>query len=437
MTNRRFAAGSGLALTAVLALTACGGSGDAGDGESAGGPTTITMAGWDLAKTPEFTALAEGFNAQSDDVTIEVVEYPSGDDYVTAMTTDIAAGTAPDIVMMKQNTDFIRFSGNDLLLDVADVADGLDPATSALDVYQTEDGQTLAVPFRNDFWVVYYNKDLFDAAGVEYPDGSWTWDDYQATAQELKDGGLPEGAFPVYQHAWQSTVQGFAQTQTPGADLLSGDFEYLKPYYERALAMQDAGLQQSFGTVTTGSLHHSSEFGRQRAAMVPMGTWFSSQLIAQVDAGEADEFAWGIAPAPQYDESTTGLDNTPVTLGGPTGMAINARIDEAKIDAAKEFLAYSAGEEGATVLADLGLTPALVNDATVDAMFAVEGMPQDELSAFALGTSEVKQENPVDPNVAQIQSILSSLHTEVMPGATGIDQAIETAQSRFDSEIQD
>ncbi len=89
------------------------------------------------------------------------------------------------------------------------------------------------------------------------------------------------------------------------------------------------------------------------------------------------------------------------------------------------------------MLADLGLTPALVNDATVDAMFAVEGMPQDELSAFALGTSEVKQENPVDPNVAQIQSILSSLHTEVMPGATGIDQAIETAQSRFESEIQD
>ncbi|MEV7972604.1 extracellular solute-binding protein [Cellulomonas sp. NPDC089187] len=439
MTHRRFAAGAGLALAAVLTLTACGGSGSGNSGgdSSADGSTTITMAGWDLAKTPEFNALAEGFNAQSDDVKIEVVEYPSGDDYVTAMTTDIAAGTASDIVMMKQNTDFIRFSGDDLLLDVSDVADGLDPQTGALDVYQTDDGQTLAVPFRNDFWVVYYNKDLFDQAGVEYPDGSWTWDDYQETAQALKDGGLPDGAYPVYQHTWQSTVQGFAQAQTPGADILSGDFDYLEPYYERALAMQDEGLQQTFGTATTGSLHHSSEFGRQRAAMVPMGTWFSSQLLTQIADGEADEFAWGIAPVPQYDDSTTGLDNTPVTIGGPTGMAINARIDEAKVEAAKEFLAYAAGEEGAQVLAGLGLSPALVNDTTLEAMLAVDGMPQDDLSAFALSTAEVKQENPVDPNIAQIQTILSALHTEVMPGAASVDQAISTAESRVANEIQD
>ncbi len=45
------------------------------------------------------------------------------------------------------------------------------------------DGTQYGTPYRQDSWVLFYNKDLFDAAGVDYPDGSWTWDDYDAAAR--------------------------------------------------------------------------------------------------------------------------------------------------------------------------------------------------------------------------------------------------------------
>ena len=58
----------------------------------------------------------------------------------------------------------------------------------------TDDGNFYAVPFRSDFWVLYYNKDLFDAAGVEYPSNDMTMEDYDALARKMTSGeGRPEG----------------------------------------------------------------------------------------------------------------------------------------------------------------------------------------------------------------------------------------------------
>ena len=167
--------------------------------------------------------------------------------------------------------------------------------------------------------MLYYNKDLFDAAGVEYPDGTWTWEDYDAAAAELTEGLAASGsaAKGAYQHRWQSTVQGFANGQSPDADILSGDYEYLEPYYDRVLALQDEGAQVDFNTSSANQLTYQGEFGKQNAAMLPMGTWFVATLISQQASGDADTFNWGIAPIPQLDEDTTGTDEHPGDLRRP------------------------------------------------------------------------------------------------------------------------
>src|SRR5207247_1336438 len=136
-----------------------------------------------------------------------------------------------------------------------------------------------------------------------------------------------------YEHSWQSTVQGFALAQTPNADLAKGDFSYLKSYYARALDLQTAGAQANYGTVTTNKLTYQAQFGKQQAAMMPMGTWYVATLIKQRTTGDADTFDWGIAPAPQFSKSTTGTSSTPVTFGDPTGLGINPAIDAGKLAA--------------------------------------------------------------------------------------------------------
>jgi multiple sugar transport system substrate-binding protein len=229
-------------------------------------------------------------------------------------------------------------------------------------------------------------------------------------------------------------VQGFALAQTSGADLASGNFSYLKPYYTRALDLQSSGAQIGFGDATTNSLTYQAEFGKQQAAMMLMGTWYIATLLAQQSSGDADKFQWAMAPAPQFDKSTTGTSATPVTFGDPTGLGINPKISKSKAAAAKQFLGYAAGQDGAKALAGIGITPA--DTATVTGtFFALKGMPTDDVSKFAFATHDTRPENPVSKYTAALQNILGDLHTAVMSGSKPVDAAITEAQNRAKNEV--
>jgi len=429
--KRKFVVAASMAMVATLALSACGGSSD--DAAEEGGPVTLSMSGWSLATTPEFQVLADGYMAQNPDVKVELKEYDPVN-YNTLLTADLAAGSGPDIIVQKEVKFVSTFQEGGQLVDVTDVELPDDiGGTEAYDI----DGASYAVPYRQDSWVVFYNKALYDQAGVEYPDGSWTWDDFAETEEALAAGLEGTAAFGGYQHGWQSTVQGFANAQVPDADILSGDFGHLKEYYERVLKLQDDKAQVDFNTRNANQLTYQGEFGKQKAAMLTMGSWFVATLIAQQAAGEADDFDWGIAPAPQYDESTAGIDNVPVTFGDPTGLGINAAVTGAKLDAAKDFLAYAASEDAALSLAEIGITPALLNDTVVETYFELEGTPDDELTEFAVSTHKTLPENPTSSKTAAIQNILLDLHTAVMSGSEPIGSAIDAAEERFENEIGD
>lgn len=430
--KRSYAAAAGIAVVATLALAGCSGGGDEAAAPEESGPVTLSLSGWSLDTTPEFQALADAFHEENPDITVEVKGYDAAE-YNTLLTADLAAGAGPDIITQKEVKFVPTFVEGGQLLDVSDVElpDGISGAAS----YEV-DGTAYAVPYRNDSWVLYYNKALFDEAGVEYADGSWTWDDYAEAAAELNSGlaGAGSAAKAAYLHNWQSTVQGFANAQSDG-DILEGDYGYMAPFYENVLALQDAGDQVDFNTAKANQLTYQGEFGKQNAAMLPMGTWFVATLIAQQASGDADDFEWGIAPIPQADSDTAGLDNTPVTFGDPTGFGINAAIDEGKVAAAKKFLAFAAGEEGAQILAEIGITPALLTDAVVETYFSVDGAPTDDLSAFAYSTHEVHPENPTSNKAAAIQGILGDMHTAIMSGSASVSDAIAEAEDRVANEV--
>ncbi|MCS3444632.1 MULTISPECIES: extracellular solute-binding protein [Microbacterium] len=423
--NRKILAAGSIAAVAALALAGCSGSSDAGETDP-DAPVTLTLSGWSIDTTPEFQTLADAFTKDHPNVKIELKEYDAAE-YNTLVTADLAAGSGPDIITQKEVKYVTTFQEGGQLLDVSDVA--LPDGISGADSYEV-DGAAYAVPYRQDSWVLFYNKALFEAAGVDQPDGSWTWDDYADAAAAL----TTDASKGTYLHRWQSTVQGFANAQT-GTSVLDGDFDNMKDYYDSTLALQDAGDQVDFNTSTANQLTYQGEFGTQKAAMMLMGTWYTATLIAQQASGEANDFEWGIAPAPQLDEKTTGTDNTPVTFGDPTGFGINANIDSAKVDAAKQFLEFAASEEGAQALAAIGISPALTNDAVVDTYFAVDGAPADDLSKFAWSTHDVLPENPTSSKTATIQGILADLHTAVMSGSASVDDAIKTAEDRVKNEV--
>jgi multiple sugar transport system substrate-binding protein len=429
----------GVAAAASLALTGCS-SGDNSDNGSApapfpSGPVEITLSGWSLATTPEFKTLADGFHAAHPNVTVTIKEYDPAQ-YDTLMTADLSASKAPDIVTQKTFKQFFSYVDGGALLDISDVTNAM-PQTSAKAAY-TIDGKSYGVPYRQDSWVLYYNMDLFDKAGVKYPDGTWTWDDYATAAKALTTGlkGAGSAALGTYEHSWQSTVQGFANAQSPTGlqDIIAGKFDHLKPYYQRILDLQAAGAQPNLGTVTTNKLTYQGQFGKQQAAMMPMGTWYVATLLSQAKSGAADTFKWGIAPAPQLDKSTTGTDKTPVTFGDPTGFSINAKTSGDKLTVAKAFVQWAGGAEGAKALAGIGITPAFLDDSVVASFFGLAGIPTDSLSKFAWSKHTTKLENPVSKYTAGIQNVLNAMHTAILTG-TDINKAFADATDKAKNSV--
>jgi multiple sugar transport system substrate-binding protein len=428
--NRKIIAASAVTVVATLSLAACSGGADSAPSATADNtPVTLTVSGWSLATTPEFQNLADGFHKEHPNVTVQVKDYDAAQ-YATLLTADLAAGTAPDVLAIKQVTDMVTFASGGQLVDVSDVklTDGIKGASS----YKL-DGKQYAIPYRLDGNVLFYNKDLFKKAGVPDPDGTWTWSDYTAAAEKLKTGLKAAGssALPAYLHSWNSQVQGFATAQSPKGSMLSGDYSYMKPYYDQALKMQNDGLQLPYATATANKTTYQAEFGKQQAAMELMGSWYVATLLAQQKTGDADKFAWGMAPVPQLTSATAGTDKKPVTFGDPTGFAINIKTDGAKLAAAKEFLAYVESEQAATSLAEIGITPALTTDAVTKTYFGQAGIPTDALSKFAWSGQKIGPQNPPSPKTPIAQTALTAMHSAIMTGSSSVDKGISDAEAQF------
>lgn len=436
------------ALSAVVmlgALAACGSGTDGASGDAdvefdENEEVEITFAGWSFDSTPEFQQLADAFMDEYPNVTVTLKSY-SADDYDTQLTADLSSGSQPDVFpiknLQKYYTYAVESGGLAELGDVAAEYEGDDN----IDISQYElDGEYYAMPYRQDSWVLFYNKDMFDACGLDYPDETWTWDDYTEVAEELKeklpDAGYESGTvYPTYLHTtWQSVVQSFALAQSgQEADdtFFAGDYSYLEPYYERALYWQDNDLTLDYNTITSNSVQYQAQFGTQKAAMMPMGTWFAATLITQQESGDADDFNWGIVPIPQNPD--TEASDEPVTFGDPTGLAVSSVISGQELAAAKEFVKFCAGPEGSAALAELATTPAYFSDDVADVYFSVDGMPDDDMSRYAWITHVTLPENPVGAGTDTIQSDLKTAHSTIMTETGTYEDAIADATSQLEN----
>src|SRR5262249_48507545 len=161
--RRSIRAALGVAVAASLALAGCSKEAEAPAAEPfPTGNVTITMSGWSLSTTPEFKTLADGFHAVHPNVTVQIKEYDPPQ-YDTLLTADLSAGNAPDIVTQKTFKMYYSYVDGGALLDISDVAAKLSNQTNGKAAY-TISGKTYGVPYRQDAWVLFYNKDLFDKA---------------------------------------------------------------------------------------------------------------------------------------------------------------------------------------------------------------------------------------------------------------------------------
>ena len=164
---------------AALVLTGCS------TPAAESGPVTITYSNFisNDGNEENLQAIVDAFEAENPDITVEVTTLPYGD-YGTALQTDLAAGTEADVFDIEYS-NYASYQANGVLAPLT-VANPDAYKQSLLEAYST-DGTSYALPSSFSDVVLYYNADLFDAAGLDYPTSDWTWADEKKAAEALTD----------------------------------------------------------------------------------------------------------------------------------------------------------------------------------------------------------------------------------------------------------
>lgn len=310
--------------------------------------TTIVWSFWgDPGELPPNYEVIDDFHDAQDDIRIEVQHAPWGS-YFDRIQTQMAGGTAPDVMFLN---NIPSYASRDVLapLDEWIARDGFDTGTyhdELLEVF-SYDGQTFGFPRDNDTNVLYFNKELFDAAGLDYPDSEWRWDDLRAAAEELtvRDDrdratqyglALEKNRYP--QWVYQNGGAVFDDALEPTEFMMDAPEAVEAIEFIADMILEDGSVPSFDAMAQLGST--TELFSTGRVAMVMTN---AARIPTFMDAS----FEWDVAPLPA---GPTGIRAN--TLGG-AGYVVSASSEHP--EEAWTFLQFLAGTEGQSVFASTGV----------------------------------------------------------------------------------
>ncbi|MFC5648771.1 ABC transporter substrate-binding protein [Paenibacillus solisilvae] len=173
----------------ILAACSGNGSGSSGDSGGSGGKKTLNVALWDENAKGFIDKTIALYKKDHPNVDVKVT-YTPWDDYWTKLKTSLAGKGGPDVFWMN-GPNIYAYASAGLVKDLKPLIDKDNFDTSVytpalVDLY-TYNSDLYGIPYFLDSVGLYYNKEIFDKAGVKYPDENWTWDTITENAPKLTD----------------------------------------------------------------------------------------------------------------------------------------------------------------------------------------------------------------------------------------------------------
>ncbi|NMG39036.1 extracellular solute-binding protein [Chelativorans sp. ZYF759] len=243
--------------------------------------------------------IAESFKETHPEVTVRFETIPAGD-YTQRLTFQLAGGNPPDAGWMMEDaaSTFANAGVLENLAPALNAAEGYDLADfsePAMGLWRGDD-EVWGVPFSTSPFVIFYNKDMFDAAGLDDPlalaaRGEWDMDKFQEVAKELTEAN----------DAW-----GFEFKDGQGYDsrIMHALMPPIRAYGGDVWANQECGFDKPEAIAAVQQLHDMVFTDRSIVPPGENGDFFSgnaamtinqiSRASLMADAG----FEWGIAPLP-------------------------------------------------------------------------------------------------------------------------------------------
>ena len=306
---------------------------------------------WDYDVTTYDRDIIQAFERENSDIRVDVTSYRS-EIYTSSVQTMLESGAQVDVVYVNQMAMLTELmeKGFSLPLDDLIQQDGIDLSNFLYpDALRNADGALMALPYRTDRFVLYYNRDMFDAAGIAYPDADMTWDALVDTALQLqrhldKTSGQAErySVFSIYIPTHWSEYLTSAPFSVDTMDL-----SQLRQGMQMLIALQQQGAMVPISEIRAQRgvqrLFENGNYG-----MYLSGTWLMHYLKLDQEAGSCTMY-WGVTDRPHWAQ----MEN--VDAAWISALSINQNSQ--RVEAAWRFVQFVCGKAGAEIMVDHLMLP--------------------------------------------------------------------------------
>lgn len=348
----------------------------------------IRYAFWDAAQQKYLEECVKEFNKTYPNIKI-TLEPNVWDEYWTKLEAGATGGSIADVFWMN-GPNITKYVRGDILMPIDDQVKeaGIDLSKypqGLVELYNV-DGSQYAIPKDFDTIGVWYNKKIFDDAGVEYPKDDWTWEDMADIAKQLtKEDGTVYGIGAGY-----DTQIGIYNTiYAAGGKIISEDKKtsgYDMPETQAGIQcwidLQEAGVSPSEASIEETQAH--IQFMSGRLAMYWGGSWMVGQILDSEIKEDAD-----VAELPS-------INGNKATVIHGLGNCIYKETKHP--EEAWAWVQFLAGKEANELSAEMGAAiPALEGAAEI----WVEKYPQFNLKSFIKSSQEYSYPYPASVNTAE------------------------------------
>ena len=396
-----------------------------GEETAAGGEETVIHFGIHVANPAEQEAvtnsIVEAFNAAN--AGKYKVEFIASDTESHSKNMKLAAqdGTLPEIFWIDAS-EAPEYADNGLLLDLSEYLSGsaeIDTAFNGKEDAFNNGTIQYGVPYQCNVQGIFFNKEIFDAAKVDYPTAATTYDEFIQMIADLKAAGYTplsigskNSSFAMWEfneflsrYGWEDSYEGIA----------AGEGTYNNPEllacFEKIKGIADAGAFPE--NMTTLEYFDAKQlFDNGTAAMFGTGQWDCAEFDQNL--GDKIGFFWG----PVFKDSSASQEVAMKVPSAPLVCSAAVADDAAKKEALYAFLDFYYGEEAAGIAYAGSIFPATSykDVAATDSQYAMNAMIAELASGWT------------SPAAAPDQTLSAAVQEQLYDSIFGVIQGTYTPE---------
>ena len=364
-------------------LAGCGGSKSSEEAKTDADGATVIKFGIHVAnpKKQETVTynIVQGFNKENKGK--YKVEFVAADTEAHSKNMKLAAqdGSLPEIVHLdsaeapEYNEAGYLLDMSDFLKENKDIDDALDGMEDAFNDGKVQYG----LPYQSNVQGFFYNKDLFDKAGIAYPTDDTTYDEFLDMIAKLKDSGVTpiaigskNSGYSMWEfneffsrYGWEDNEKSYT------GDKAKYSNDDMNACFEKIKGLADAGaFPENMATIEY--FDAKQLFNEGKAAMFGTGQWDCAEFDKNI--GEHIGFWWG----PKFEDSSYEQNIAMKVPAAPLVVSSAVKDNDKAKEAVYAFLKYYYGEEAAKISYEGSIFPATNYDgiAATDSQYAMNAM---------------------------------------------------------------